>query len=363
MAPLTVERITATKGTRPCSERDLADVAALHQRVFDHASGLSTEALATHLREVFFGNPWYDPEMPSLVCEDEGRIIGFLGVVPRRMLMNGRPIRVAVSSKLMVEPRSRWSPAGLHLIQRLLSGPQDLTISDLANDGSRKLWQAFGGTTSLLYSMSWTRLLSPTLFAMSRLGRKRAPALVKFFRPLSVLDTLVRCVAPFPPTVECPAVEEELTEGKLCRGLDELASARSLRPEYSDHSVKWLFEIASGRKRDGTLQKVLVSTPEGELAGWYVYHLKPGDMCEVLQVHARRNSIGLVLDRLFHHAWKRGAVAVTGRMEPKYIESLWSRRCFFGLQGNWFMAYSRRPDILEAINTGDAFLTRFEGEL
>jgi hypothetical protein len=315
------------------------------------------------MQEVFLENPWYDESIPALVYEREKRIVGFLGVVPRRMLMNGRHIRAAVSSKLMVEPRSRWSPAGFHLIKRLFSGPQELTISDLANDNGRKLWQAFGGTTSLLYSMYWTRLLSPTLFAISRLGKNKAPSIVRYLRPLSALDTLVRCVAPFPPTVESPALEEELTEEKLCRGFAESVNACSLRPEYSYHSVKWLFETASRRENDGTLQKVLVSTPEGELAGWYVYHLRPGDICEVLQVHAHRNSIGLVLDRLFHHAWQHGAVAVTGRMEPKYIESLWSRRCFFGLQGRWFMVHSRRPDILGAINAGDAFLTRLEGEL
>lgn len=360
---ITLQRSQGTQSIRPLAHVDIPAVADLYERVFQSKSGLLPGKLAAYLREVFLENPWYDESMSALVCEQGERIVGFQGIVPRTMLMKGKPIRAAVCSKLMVEPESRSSLAAFHLMKRVLSGPQELTISDLADNGGRKLWEAFGATTSFLYSIYWTRLLSPTLFAISRLLKNRAPSFVKFFRPLSVLDTFVRRVAPFPPTVESPAWEEELTEDMLCNGLADSANSPALRPEYSPHSVRWLLEMASRREKQGALQKILVLSPDGALAGWYIYYLKPGGLSEVLQVHAQRGSIGLVLDRLFYHAWQHGAVAVTGRMEPKFIESLWSRRCLFGLQGHWFTAFSKRLDILAAINSGEAFLTRLEGEL
>jgi hypothetical protein len=356
-------RSQATGSVRPLVQEDVPAVAQLYERVFPGKSGLPPGRLESYLRDVFLENPWYDESIPALVYEQGERIVGFLGVVPRGMQMNGRHIRIAVASKLMVEPQSRRSSAAFHLVKRLFSGPQELTFTDLANDAGRKLWEAFGGKTSLLYSLYWTRLLSPTLFAISHLTKNRASTLVKSLRPLSLLDVFVRRVAPFPPTVDYPAVEEELTGEKLCRYLSEFTNDRSLVPEYDAHSIGWLLEMASRREQHGILQKILVFTPEGKLAGWYVYLLRPGGVSEVLQVYGHQTSIGLVLDRLFHHAWQHGAIAITGRMEPKFIEVLWSRRCFFGLQGDWFVAYSRRPEILDVINSGKPFLTRLEGEL
>src|ERR1700756_671785 len=135
------------KGVRPCLASDLPDVAALHQRVFHQASGLSTTALSAYMNEGFFGNPWSDPCIPSLVYEDEGRIVGFLGVVPRKMFLKERPIRVAVSSQLIVDPIAHSSGAAFHLQHRLLSGPQNLSLTDGANDVGHRFWETAGGKT------------------------------------------------------------------------------------------------------------------------------------------------------------------------------------------------------------------------
>lgn len=354
---------TRPEEIRPLRKADLPAVAQLYEHVFPNESGLPPGELVGYLQDVFLANPWRNEELPSLVCERGEKIIGFLGVVPRRMVMNGRPITLAVSSKLMVAPQHRASKVALQLMKRLLQGPQEVTISDLANDRGRKLWQAFGGRVSLLYSIRWIRLLSPTLFAVSRLSRKRGPKIARFLRPLSLLDVIARRVVPLPASTQHSIMEEELSDECLCSGLAEFASDRVLRPRYCAHSIRWLLEITSRRKHHGALQKVAVSSQDGRLLGWFIYHLNPGDVSDVLQVYAHRSSIGLVLDRLFSHAMQGGALALSGRMEPKFVDILSDRHCFFSLRSSWFIAHSRRQDILDAINAGDAFLTRLEGEL
>src|SRR5438046_196924 len=46
--------------------------------------------MTAYFERIFFQNPWVDADLPSLVYEDEtGRVGGFVGVVPRRMLFLG----------------------------------------------------------------------------------------------------------------------------------------------------------------------------------------------------------------------------------------------------------------------------------
>jgi len=52
-------------------------------------------------------------------------------------------------------------------------------------------------------------------------------------------------------------------------------------------------------------------------------------MSQVVQIGARTQRFGAVLEQLFHHAWSRGAVALEGRMEPRLARVLSERHCFF----------------------------------
>ena len=85
---------------------DIPEVTAFWQRVFrERAEPLPSDWVAAYFDEIFFGNLWRDEDLPSLVAEDDQRnLVGFLGVIPRRMTFQGKPIRVAVSTQFMVDP-------------------------------------------------------------------------------------------------------------------------------------------------------------------------------------------------------------------------------------------------------------------
>ena len=100
-----------------------------------------------------------------------------------------------------------------------------------------------------------------------------------------------------------------------------------------------------------------------EIVGWYLYYLNPGGISEVVQIAARDGCFGATLDHLLYHAWQRGAVAVSGQLDPSEIQAFWGRSCVFHHDGaSWVLVHARRPDVLEAIHRGDAFMTRLEGE-
>src|SRR2546422_7768011 len=100
---------------RTLMRSDIPHLVALSQQAFRLNERVGADAMAAYFERIFFHNPWVDADLPSLVYEDEtGRVGGVVGVVPRRMLVRGEPIRVR-SEEHTAELQSR-----LHLVCRLL---------------------------------------------------------------------------------------------------------------------------------------------------------------------------------------------------------------------------------------------------
>jgi len=77
---------------------------------------------------------------------------------------------------------------------------------------------------------------------------------------------------------------------------------------------------------------------------------------------AKEGSISGVLDCLFYDAWKQGTVALSGRLEPKFVREFSDRGCFFHHRGTWLLIQTKSPELIQAVHRGDAFLSRLEGE-
>lgn len=100
---------------------DIPHVVKLRQKCFRFSQKQSPQVLAAYFEKIFFLNPWYDESLPSLVCEEDGGIIGFMGVIPQTFLMEGRRLRVVAGSQFMVDP-SRRGYVALALLKTFLSG-------------------------------------------------------------------------------------------------------------------------------------------------------------------------------------------------------------------------------------------------
>src|SRR5439155_8209337 len=107
--------IPAMATLRIFAEDDVPAVAALFGRAYPEHRWASQSACESYIREMLFNNPWRDPELPSWVTEEHGRITGVYGVMPRPMLLCGRPIRVAVTCLFMVDPDQRNGLTALQL--------------------------------------------------------------------------------------------------------------------------------------------------------------------------------------------------------------------------------------------------------
>ena len=262
-------------------------------------------------------------------------------------------------------PHRRAGLVAVQLIKNFLSGPQDISLADEAGNDARRLWESLGGTVLTLHSLYWGRFLRPSQFLLSRMTKNKAMApLVFASTPFYRFVDAVAARAPGSPfrLSASRLSAEEMEAETLLASLTKHTRRHTIRPEYDARSLRWLLEILNRREDHGRFQKVLLRRSDGEVAGWYLYYPNPGGIGEVLQIGATADSIHDVLDHLFHHAWRLGTVALSGRLEPRFLHPLWERRCLFHHRGVWMLVHAHSPELLAAIACGNAFLTRLEGE-
>ncbi len=72
----------------------------------------------------------------------------------------------------------------------------------------------------------------------------------------------------------------------------------------------------------------------------------------ILLAHAFYN-FALVL-RIVGGAW--------ARLDPRYVQELSDRHCWLRTDGTWTLVHSRHAEVMAAVQQGDAFLSRLEGE-
>ena len=367
LAPVILDTSRRTGEVRPFADTDIPQVARLHRSVFRPArcDSAGLDAYREYFTRVFLHKPSWRAALPSLVYqENDGRIAGFLGIVAREMTMKGQRRQAAIGSQFVVDPSSRAGFVAVRLLKAFLEGPQDLSIADDATDTTRRIWEGLGGNTSLLHSMHWTRPLRPARLVRSwlRKGRPLAP-FAALTAPLTALaDTIAARTASSPFSMRAPrGVADDLSEETFLQHWPRFAGVGPLRADYDERAVRWLMECARQRKVGGRLQATVIQH-DGAILGWYIYHLSRDRGADVLQIAATASSIQDVLDHLFHQASQQRAVAVTGRLEPRFLQALSDNYCFFQRRDPWMLVHSRRPELVRCFENENAFLSRLDGE-
>jgi hypothetical protein len=361
-------------GIRPLRRSDLEAVATLVTAASDWP--YRPAGLSGYYARTLLDDPWADPEIPSLVFEDDdGSIAAFQGVLVRRASLGGEPVRIACGVNLVSHPDARQRGLGALLMRAFLAGAQDLTITDRATDYMRRVWVTLGGRTSPLCCVDWVRVLRPWSLGRSRLLRphyhlpsaqqhgplSRLAGGDTVARAVSALDGVTRRIRPFTPPGEPDGERTELTPAVLVEQLPLVAEHVRLHVAYDVEFVAWLFRELTQVPTRGSPVAKLVTDPTGDVAGWFVYYLKPGGVSHVLQLAASPSRVVLVVDHLLRDAWLGGASAVRGRAEAHLLVAMGERRCFLQYVGGSLL-HARDRELANAAAAGDALLTRLDSE-
>ena len=348
---------------RAFAETDIPEVARVHRAAFQLGDDPRLVEYTDYFTRVFINSAANG--IASIVYqEDDGRIAGFLGIVPRRLTIGGRRYQAAVSSQFIVDPQAHVGLVALRLAKAFLEGPQDLSIADEANDVSKKIWEGLGGTTALLLSMYWTRALRPAQLGLSCVRRGRGLTMIaKASQPLAIAADALAARMPvshFRQRRPSAAAEPMFAQTVVAHA-NETCGDGPLRVEYDEQTFQRLIDRTARRSAGGHALNAVVKDGATVL-GWYIAHIDAAGNAEVAQIAASARTIHAVLDHLFYSAWRDGAVSVGGRLDPRFTQALSDKYCWFHRRGPWVLIKAHAPDLLRAIESGNTCLSRFDGE-
>lgn len=350
---------------RPFSEEFANAIAALHFRAMRGQTRQPGAALPEYFREILLRNPWATPEIPSLVCVENGKMIAALGVVPRPMEFRGQNIVAATLTQFMVDPDHRRSTAAIQLLRRCFQGPQDMTWLDGASDPVYLFHKAFGSLPAHFYSLHWMRILRP--FETGRDVLSRSSGKGKVLHNLAALGTIPADIlaARLPMfRVRRPAVSwRPASTGELFACIEEIGWREPLKPRYDAASFAWLTAQTAQARTLGQFRTLIVYDSVGVKCGWLAYFAKNHGTAYLLQLGIRRaDHFEPVLQTLFADAWDLGCAVVKGPSRPDYLTTLTRNQCFFRHPGSSALIHSSNPDLLNTVRLGDAALSGLDGE-
>jgi hypothetical protein len=154
---------------------------------------------------------------------------------------------------------------------------------------------------------------------------------------------------------------DDLTEQTVLAYLPEFLRAGALHVEYDERTLRWVLARVRQRRPDDIFRAAVIRNGQRTI-GWYIFHIDPSRMANVLQVVANPATIGEVLDHLFFEAAAQGAVAVSGRLEPAFLQALSDKYCVLHRRGPWVLLNSRRAELVHSFQSGDAMFSRLDGE-
>lgn len=354
---------------RPFVEADIPQVVDLYWRLMRRREGPAPQQFRSLFHKLYFENPWVDRAYPSLVYEGKsGDVIGFLGIIARKMSLCGEPVRIAFGGNFIVQPGSRSQLAGPRLLGAYLGSNYAAWQTDSANDVSRALLERLGFRTIPALNLHWIRPLKPSHYAVYALTRGASPALASTLKVASkpfcsLADGLATRVKASPFLQREPRLRgSELDVETLLQCLTSFRDGYLFWAEYDVDSLKWLLGFMDRGTVRGRLRKIAVRDESDKIVGWYIYYVKPGSVGEVVQIGGDKKYTKDVLDHLFYDAWKQGVVGLHGVVDGRRMADFSDRGCIFTCRGGWNVAFSRNPKLLDVFECGDAFLTRLDGE-
>jgi GNAT superfamily N-acetyltransferase len=345
---------------RPLEEEDLPVLAALYGEMDKRDPALPAPGYVEFFRQTLLAAPLADPEIPSLVYDDpRDGVVGVIGSHPRPYLFGERAVRLACSGPLVVDPRHRPRGLGALLLRRYAAGPQEMTFNDRSVASVHTMWRLLGADTDAAASIGWRRVLAPAGAALSSLSRRlpgsrRPPA-----SAASGLDAVAgRGFRPPPPGA---GSVEPLGNEDLLDLYSRLRRQFPLRPAYDDGFLDALFAAMGRIVLGGRLLRRLVRAEDGRPLGAYVMAVAAQGTAHVFEIAAAYDDAGLVLDHVFHDAAEQGAVEVEGRVEPSLLAHLRTRKCRLE-RADWVTVKSQDPQLVNAVLSGKALLSRLDGE-
>jgi hypothetical protein len=342
---------------RPFERDDLPAVTGLMR---DHLGAWDTDVGL--LEATLWDHPWADPELPSLVAvDDDGEVIGFIGVQPRRIEFDGASLRAVCCSHLVVRPQDRGSGPGALLVSRVMGGPQEITWTDTANQVVARIWGVLGGRVDHTRASDWMIVLRPMRWGSRALGAATGLAAGSGNLPVPGLPLQAagaRLVPSAHPASPENVAGKHATAAEIAAAMPEICRRFTLFVAYDEEVLDYTFRLVEATR--GRLIRRIVKRRR-KAVGWYAYLLQPGGVSTVLHLAAAPRDVEAVFGELVEHSASLGSAALAGRYEPHLEAPLRLRMAILGLARRP-VVHTQHPHADVVLANSTSLLTRLDGE-
>lgn len=356
----------AKKGTiTSLAYGDIEEVAKLSQKYFPRSKEVSISYLKNTLRDLYFKETDNQPGITSFVSRSkDGTINGFLGVTTQTFFHGKKKITAANCHHLMATEEARSKLIPMRMLQKFISGPQELSFSDGSVETMRLFWKRFGGEACINESIYYKVPLRPLSFAVRPMMKSIKKPLKKIAElSASGVDNIAGAFRIPMFYRKRPDVKlTELTSILFLKALEKTRNGYSLYPFYDQAKIEHRFQLLRNEKRYGSLHKVAILKKE-EIIGWFIYYSNKGDVCEVIQAVCLPGNENLLFDMMTWHAYNQGGIELSGRLMANHLQTSFTTKAVCMPGRMWTLIHSSNADLKHDIQTGKAFLTRLEGDL
>ncbi len=345
---------------------DIEEVALLSQIYFPGSKEISLNNLKKTIELLYFTDGALNSNSFSIVSRTmDGTINGFLGVITNSFRYKERTIKVANCHHLMATEQARAKLVPMKMLQKFLSGPQDLSFADNSSESTRMLWKRLGGVPAIGECIFYKIPLKPLSFALR-------PFLKKLKKPVQKVAALFAkgtdAVAgkfrlPMFYRNKLDIELRPLDSQTFLEACDKICKSYVLFPDYDLSKIEHLLNLLSREKRYGTLHKFAIVDDNEEVVGWFIYYSLRGGICEVIQAVCVPGMETVLFDSLTWHAYKQGGIELSGRLMASQFQTPFTTKAVCMPARMWTLFHSRDTDLMLDIQTGNAFLTRLEGDL
>ncbi len=352
---------------------DLEQVVDLHSVSFGHRDN-PLDDVRTFYQNVFarcldhsFGT---GQAGSSLVAEHHGAIVAMLLGAPTPARLNGERITGVTASLLATRPGHTSPGLSRRLIEQQSSRFPAFLYGDRVNQDGRRVAERSSVVFYPRYSLRWALVLSPGGAAAAALLNRRSGSGKLLERAAksagAMSDRLLQ--APLRKalgrTVPIGSLtSRELAPSDLVTHSDLVLDGYTLLPDFTSPeaiatSWRWLDVL----RPEGRHRRVGIWTPDGQLVGWYLLHIWPTGIAEVVQLAALPRFASRVVSLLIQEAGQLGVVSLHGSMPPAMLLALGEAGAHFHSRSSAVGIASRHAEVHDAFAAGTAYLTGLEGE-
>lgn len=349
---------------RPCERDDLPGVAQLYIKSFNKPS-IAGSTLANYLGDLHLGNPWYDPQNPSLVAEAlDRRIVGFIGSVPMPLRLCGRPVRSVVGGNFMVDRDNKDPLVAARLLKSFLGGPHDLALTDTASSVAVKMWEGFGGELARYQSMRWVLPLMPLSLgvwfgARSKVAQRLASAVAP---ALNAVDGLAERRRRATQTKSSKTAVRPVDSSFVYGFFTDHDDHRRVQFAGTAEEFAWLAHMAGRKTQFGPLRTIAVYGAQSTVVGVVMYYPNRRGLGQVAFAAASAGNHGRVLSALRDDAIEQGSAGLMGQADGQFAMAVSASPSVYLFRNDFVMLHASDAGLIAPLLTGEVSLGRLCGE-